>query len=183
VLIGTEYVTLEGTTTVAGSEAIALAAPGVVNAWPAGTAVRPVAVANDASAQTALATALGGGLSGIATRAIDDASIGRAEADALAASTLTLLSGGVASVAGVMVDAQHANARNCWPGASVVCTVTSPVTVSGTYRIQQVMLTPITLNGSKSWTRTFQAAPVLRGGELLDTLGQVVTPLGSRFGY
>jgi hypothetical protein len=180
-LVGAEYVTVEGTTTVVGSEAIAIASPGLVRGYPAGTAVRPVGVADDATAQTALATKLGGGLSGIAVRALDDDSLSASEAAALASNTLALISSGVASVAGTMIDAWHTDARNCWPGASIVATVSSPITVSGTFRIQSVTLCPITIAGGvKTWTRSFHAAPVARGFEVLDTLAQSPT---SRFRY
>jgi len=179
-LLGTEYLSYTGTTTTVGAEAVTCSS-GAVHTWPTGTPVRPVAVANDTAAQTALETALGAGLSGIATRAVDDDRLGRSEAEALATSTLALLSGGVTTVAGGMVDAQHTGARNCWPGASLVCSLTSPVTVGGTYRIQQVALSPLMLNGAKTWARMFQAAPVSRGHELLQTLG--AAEKSSRFVY
>lgn len=169
--VGSDLVTYGGTTTVPGAEKL-VTISGLTQDWPEGTVVRPVITVNDASAQTTLSTTLGAeGFSGIAVRTIDDASLTSAEAAALAAGDLSLLSAGVATLTGRMVDGVHTHATNCWPGATISVSMTSPITLSGTWRIQRVTFRPRqTSSGTLRWERTFVAGPVARGTELLDLL-------------
>lgn len=170
--IGTDLVTYAGTTNVSGSEALVGTLSGLTRDWPEGTPVRPVITVNDSSAQTTLATTLGGGLSGIAIRSIDDDTLTAAEATARANADLDLLSAGVPMLQGIMVDGVHTDAQHCWPGATITVSLTSPVTLSGTWRIQSVRLSPRgTVGGGTRWARAFTASPVRRGTELIDLLG------------
>lgn len=168
--LGTDLITYVSTTTVTGSEAL-VGISGVTQDWPIGTSVRPVIEADDSSAQTALATLLGGSLSGIAVRAEDASSLTRSEATAKASAILDFYSAGVSQLSGVLVDGRHDDAQHAWPGASVSVTLTSPVTVSGTWRIQSVTFTPRGLvGGGTRWVRQIAAGPVARGTELVDLL-------------
>jgi hypothetical protein len=170
VYVGTDLVTYGSTTTVPGAEKL-VTISGLGQDWPAGTSVRPVITVNDTSAQTALATKIGSGFSGIATRVIDDDTLTAAEAAGVAAGDLSLLSAGVPMLTGTMVEGVHTDAEHCWPGATISVSLTSPVTLSGTWRIQRVTLRPRnTAGGTVQWIRQFVAAPVGRGTEVLDLL-------------
>lgn len=166
---GTDLIAYTSGTTVPGSESLS-SVTGLTRDWAAGTPVAVVAEVDDAEAQTALATALGGGLSGVAVRWIEDDALVYAEAAALGQGELARLKSGVATVSGRMFDGLHAGAASVQPGASVTVNVTTPIAVSGTFKVQAVTLTREVIHGAARWVRTFTAGPVLRGYEVLERL-------------
>lgn len=130
--------------------------------WPAGTEVRAYAVVDDSAAQTALATALGFGRSGIAVKLVDDPTLTYNGCVARGTAELARYADGYTELRGSMCDSRHTDATNVQPGATITVNITAPVTVSGTYRVQTVDYVPRWVNGAHRFVRTFMAAPTNR---------------------
>lgn len=111
---------------------------GVTDDIAQGTLVQVYVEVNDATAQSDLATKLGGGRSGIATHSIANEAWSLAEATAMAGAHLTLLKAPqvALTIAGVAVPAAQMLRQEV--GAVLAASVTVPMTVSGDYRVQQV---------------------------------------------
>ena len=153
-------------TTVSGSETLA-SVSGLTRDWPEGTEVRALVTVNDASAQTTLASLLGGGMSGVAVSKIEANSANSATGSTIGANYLGTYSGGVTEVRGRMTDIKHTGATALQAGTIVTLNITAPATVSGSYRTQTVTLTPRRVSGVDRWQRAFVAAPVNRYNQAL----------------
>jgi hypothetical protein len=92
----------------------------------------------DASATTALATTLGGGLSGQATHYLKDGRLSLAEATARAAADTSRLGGALQDTSFTYKTPQ----RYVRAGRSVTLNITAPLTLSGTGTLQVVTLEP-----------------------------------------
>lgn len=108
---------------------------GLTKEIPQGTLVRFYVMAEDASAQTTLATALGGGLSGIATLKIET-DAGRDLATAIATAELAKRKTTFTQLQYTTYDQTHTGASRTIPGQTVSVSLTAPTSVSGTYRVQ-----------------------------------------------
>lgn len=145
---------------------------GVTDDIAQGTAVQVYVESNDAAAQTALATKLGGGRSGIATHSLSNEDWSLAEATAMAGAHLTLLKDTqqAVNITGVAVPAAKMLQHEV--GAIIAASATTPMTVSGDFRIQQV-----TVSAFSSMAETepaFNVVAVARstvGVNLFDLLG------------
>jgi hypothetical protein len=101
-----------------------------------GEPVNVLVTTNDTSAQTAIATALGGGLSGIILDVQQDGRLSRAECAGRGTADLAFLS---AIIKGVKYTTANEFSR---VGKMVSVTVTEPVAVSASFRIQSVTMRP-----------------------------------------
>lgn len=133
---------------------------------PQGASVRVRAMAEDATAQSDLATLLGGGLSGLAELTIEsDANVDMAQAiaDAELAKRKSLYK----SLTYLAYDQTHTDAANTVPGQTVSVSLTAPTTVSGTFRVQEVQMSVREggkLAGSTlAFQRRVTCAPYFRG--------------------
>jgi len=94
--------------------------------------------ATDATATTALATILGGGLSGQATNYLQDGRLSISEATARATADLATFSGSLDEVSFTYKTPQ----RYVRAGRLVTLNITAPFTLSGTFTLQSVELKP-----------------------------------------
>lgn len=149
---------------------------GVVSDVVAGAAIRVRAMAEDASAQSDLATALGGGLSGIAELTLPMEGDRDLVTD-IAAAELAKRKSAFKSLTYTADDERHSGAFGTVPGQTVTVDLTTPTTVSGTYRVQQVDLslrTGGTLSGtSVDFTRRINLGPYFRGLNVARRLAKV----------
>jgi hypothetical protein len=99
-----------------------------------GQVVQVLAQADDAAAQTALATVLGGGRSGVAVGWFNDGRLSQAEVDDRAAADVAFFKAAVPSLS------YTTSARYHEPGKTVAVSTTDPVTISGDFTIQQVVM-------------------------------------------
>lgn len=106
---------------------------GVTTEIPQGASVRVYALAEDSSAQTTLASALGA--SGIATLRIET-DAGRDLAVAIAAAELAKRKSTFTQLQYTAYDQTHAGASRTLPGQTVSVSLTAPTSVSGTFRVQ-----------------------------------------------
>lgn len=109
---------------------------GITYDIPEGGQVQVVAQADDATAQTNLATALGGGRSGIAVAWFADDRLSQTEVTARASADLTFYKSEIPTLSYVTTARYHE------PGKIVSATVTSPISFSGDFRIQRVTTRP-----------------------------------------
>ncbi|MFN2581809.1 MAG: hypothetical protein ABR498_03600, partial [Candidatus Dormibacteria bacterium] len=124
---------------------------GVTTDIPQGARVLVYRQANDTTAQTAMATTLGG-LSGIVAHFIQDDSLTDSEAALLAAEDVASFKDAPSGLQYDVVD------RVSLPGKMVAVSITTPITISGSYRIQSVTLTPYAVSGSNmSFSRRVNA--------------------------
>lgn len=100
--------------------------------------VNLIVEAEDSGAQTALATLLGGGLSGQATHYLQDRRYSLTEATARADADISTFGGSLQEATFTYKTPQ----RYVRAGRSVTLAVTSPLSVSGTFTLQSVELTP-----------------------------------------
>lgn len=105
-----------------------------------GGAVFVRAVSEDASAQSDLATLIGGGASGVAEVTVADGRAGRDMAYDLAASLLARRKTTYKALNYTTDDQTHDGAQQTVPGQTVAVNVSSPVSVSGTFRVQEVQI-------------------------------------------
>lgn len=114
-----------------------LTVSGVTTDVPAGAEIRVRAMVEDTSAQTDLATALGGGLSGVAELTLA-MHVDRDLAVDVATAELAKRKTAFKSLTYATYDQVHDGAQGTVPGQTVTVDLTAPTTVSGTYRVQQV---------------------------------------------
>lgn len=146
VVSGRNLVTYSGLSTSSGAGTLT-GVSGILYDIATGDEIKIIVDDEDAAAQTALATILGGGLSGQVTNYMQDGRLSLSEATARAAEDLSTFGGSLEDVS--WTYGRHtatASApiyqRYVRAGRSVVLDVTSPITVSGTFTIQSVTLTP-----------------------------------------
>jgi hypothetical protein len=135
VLVGSAIISYSGVSAASGPGEIT-GCSGLTREIPQGETVATLAQADDSAAQTALATVLGGGRSGIAVGWFSDGRLSYGEAAARSTSDVAFYKEAVPSLA------YTTSARYHEPGKTVSVSVTDPVTVSGDFRIQSVVMTP-----------------------------------------
>ena len=118
---------------------------GITYDIPQGEAINVFVRVNDTTAQTALATALGGGLSGIAVHYQADKRLTLPEATGRANKILTNRKNGSDEIRYDTYDDIHTASKFTVPGKLASVSVTAPETISGTYRVQQVVFRPRTI--------------------------------------
>jgi len=114
----------------------------------------------DSAADTALATLLGGGLSGQATAFLQDGRLSQGEAETRATQDLATFGGSLEEVSFTYVRPL----RHLRPGRTLTLNITSPLTVSGAFTIQAVEIVPYGRTG-EAFTNVFQTvslSPYLR---------------------
>lgn len=111
---------------------------GILYDIAAGEAVDLIVDVTDGAAETALATLLGGGLSGQATNYLQDGRLSESEATARASADLDTFGSALEDVAFTYQTPQ----RYARAGRSVTLSVSSPLSVAGTFSIQAITLTP-----------------------------------------
>jgi len=145
---------------------------GITADIPQGSAVQVFAQADDSSAQTALASTLGGGRSGVAVEQVANDAWTYTESAAQASARLALLKTpqSVLNVMAVAVPAAKVFQHEV--GAIVAANVTSPQTISGDYRIQRVVIGPWSslAETEPRFTVTVDAKSTV-GVDLFDILG------------
>jgi hypothetical protein len=109
---------------------------GITADIPAGEQVSILVTVDDTAAQTALAALLGGGLSGIVTDYHQDERLSIEEATARATSDLAAFSEALPMLEYSDTD------RYLRIGQSVTATITAPLSISDTFRIQAISITP-----------------------------------------
>jgi hypothetical protein len=130
---------------------------------PQGTTVSVLAQADDATAQTALATLLGGGRSGVAVGWFADGRLSQGEVDQRAAEDVAAFKSAIPALAYATAQRYHE------PGKSVVVSTTDPVTISGTFRIQQVVMRPYGVVAGNTPSFEYQVTcRVFRRADILD---------------
>ena len=100
--------------------------------------VKLVVVSTDAAATTALATLLGGGLSGQATAHVQDGRLSSSEATARASAELATFGGALEEAGFTYVN----HVRHARAGMPVTLAVATPVAVAGTFTLQALTITP-----------------------------------------
>lgn len=105
-----------------------------------GDAVTVYVEAEDGTAQSDLATLLGGSLSGVAEIVINDGRAGLDMATDLAASALARRQATYKSLGYVTQDQTHTGAQQTVPGQTVTVDLSAPLALSGTYRVQEVQI-------------------------------------------
>lgn len=139
---------------------------GITAHIPQGSEVQVRVMAEDASAQSDLATLLGGGLSGIAELTLTaDADIDLATQ--IAAAELDKRKAVFKGMTYSAQDQVHTGASKAVKGQNVSVNITAPTTVSGTFRIQEVQI-GVKPNGKLSGTtlgfeRRVNLGPYFRG--------------------
>jgi len=145
---------------------------GVTDDIAQGTLVQVYVEANDATAQSDLATTLGGGRSGIATHSIANEDWSLAEATAMAGAHLTLLKDPLVTLTVDGVALPAAQMLRHEVGAVLEANVTSPMTVSGDYRVQQVTVSAFSsMAESEPFFNVSLSARSTVGVNLFDLLG------------
>ena len=109
---------------------------GLSESIPQGATVSVIAQADDATAQTALATILGGGRSGVAVGWFTDARLSQADVTLRASEDVAAFKDPIPALSYTTAKRFHE------PGKTVAVTFTDPITVSETFRIQQVVMRP-----------------------------------------
>lgn len=147
---------------------------GIVRDIPQGAEVRVRETAEDGTAQTTLATLLGG-LSGVAELTIQMPA-DRALAAAAASAELAKRKNVFAALAYTAQDQVHTGAALTVPGQTVSVSLTAPTTVSGTFRIQEVEMRVKpkgTLSGTRlGFERRVKLGPYFRGLNVARRLAQ-----------
>lgn len=133
---------------------------------PQGAEVLVRAVAEDGTAQTDLATLIGGGVSGIAEVRVSEGRAQRDMAVDLAASLLARRKTTYKALSYATQDQVHTGAQQTVPGQTVSVNLTAPLAVTGTYRVQEVAIsvTPggTVSGGTLGFQRRVQLAPYFR---------------------
>lgn len=130
---------------------------------PQGTVVSVLAQADDATAQTALATVLGGGRSGIAVGWFADGRLSQGEVNQRAAADVAAFKNAIPALSYTVAQRYHE------PGKTVDVSTTDPVTIADTFRIQQVVMRPYGVVAGNTPRFEYQVTcRVFRRADLLD---------------
>lgn len=111
---------------------------GLTTDVPQGAAAQVRVVVEDSSAQTALATLLGGGMSGVAEIMIQAGGEGIDTCTGIANSVLAVRKASQVQLSYRAQDQVHTGAQETVPGQVVSVSLSSPSTVSGDFRVQSV---------------------------------------------
>ena len=147
---------------------------GLARDIPQGAAVRVRETASDSTAQSDLATLLGG-LSGVAELTIQMPA-DRALAAAAASAELAKRKSVYSAISYTAQDQVHTGAALTVPGQTVDANLTSPTTLTGTYRVQEVEIRVKpkgTLSGTRlGFERRVKLGPYFRGLNVARRLAQ-----------
>ncbi len=161
--VGELVITYTGTSVARGAGTLT-GVSGVTSEIPQGSTVRVYAMAEDSSAQTTLATALGA--SGIATLRLET-DAGRDLVVAIAAAELAKRKSTFTQLQYTAYDQTHTGASKTIPGQTVSVSITAPTSVSGTYRVQaaEISMRPggKLAGTSLQFQRRVTLAPYFRG--------------------
>ncbi len=139
---------------------------------PQGGAVRVYALAEDGTAQSSLATTLGGGRSGIAVHTVSNDAWSLGECEGMAGAHLALLKDPQVSLTVQAVAMSAAEMEQQEPGAILTASVTTPQTISGDFRLQSVTVRAFgPLSDSQPRFSVSIAARNTVGVDLFDLLG------------
>lgn len=130
-----------------------------------GATVSVLAQADDVTAQTALATVLGGGRSGVAVGWFSDGRLSQAELDARAAADVEAFKSAIPALSYVTTKRYHE------PGKTVSASISDPLTISDTFRIQHVVMRPYgAVTGNAPTFEYAVTCRVFRRADLLDSV-------------
>lgn len=134
----------------------------------------PIAVSvkvDDAAAQTALATVLGGGRSGVVSNVLSDAAWTLAEATQRANADVQFNKAAAQAIEYTVI-AKSAVVRTHLPGAVVTASVTTPLTISGAFTIQSVTIVPFDTQAAADdpWLQARISAGTVTRANLADYL-------------
>lgn len=147
-------------------------ASGITSDISQGTDVSVYAVVNDSTAQTALATTLGGGRSGVAIHTIANDAWSLTEATGMAGAHLALLKDPQVAIQVQAEAMTAAEMQQQEPGAVISATVTTPQTISGSFRLQQVTVRAFgPLNATEPRFSVALSSRNTVGVDLFDLLG------------
>lgn len=164
VLIGNDVVTYSGRSALNGPGTLT-GCSGIDREIAQGAQVQVLAQVDDATAQTALATVLGGGRSGVAVGWFGDTSLSQAEATARATKDVEFYKQAIPSLS------YTTSARYHEPGKTVTVSTTDPVTISGDFRIQQVVMTPFGAVAGNTPSFQYQVScRLVRRADVIDLL-------------
>lgn len=139
---------------------------------PQGATVQVYAVADDGPAQSALASALGGGRSGVAVHSVANEAWSSDEVSRMASAHLSLLK---APMRAVTLSGVTVTAGRLWqhePGTILTSTVTQPQTIDGQFRVQRVNVSAMSsLAESEPIFRVTADARSTVGVDLFNILG------------
>lgn len=164
VLVESALITYAGVSAASGPGSLT-GCSGFTKEIPQGATVATLAQADDSAAQTALATVLGGGRSGVAVGWFSDSRLSLGEASARCVSDVALFKEAIPSLGYTTSDRYHE------PGKTVAVSVTDPVTVSGDFRIQSIVMTPFgPIEGNTPRFQYRVECRLARRADLLDLL-------------
>lgn len=130
---------------------------------------------DDVTAQTNLATILGGVASGIATHWVNDGRLSQSEASTRAQADLTKYGGALQTITYVTRDRFHYNGFWTMPGKTATVTITTPIAVSDVFRIQAVewSVDSDLTTATPGWRRRVTLGAINRQLELVDRLALI----------
>lgn len=160
---GTNLITYTGVSTGSGAGSIT-GCSGIITDLPANQPVNVYVQADDAAAQTAFATLLGGGASGIAVQYVADGRLSLAECTTRATDDLAFYK---AQLSTIQYTTTNAYTR---AGRSVAVTLTKPIALTNTLRVQSMRLRGrrAVVGASLKFDRLITASPAKR--QLADAL-------------
>jgi hypothetical protein len=130
---------------------------------PQGTTVAVLAQADDATAQTALAAVLGSGRSGVSVGWFSDGRLSQGEVTQRAAADVEAFKSAIPALSYTVAQRYHE------PGKTVSVSTTDPVTISDTFRVQQVVMRPYGIVAGNTPSFEYQVTcRVFRRSDLLD---------------
>lgn len=128
-----------------------------------GAKVSVLAQADDSAAQTALATVLGGGRSGVSVGWFSDGRLSQAEVDARAAADVDAFKSATPALSYVTAKRYHE------PGKTVSVSISDPFAIADTFRVQQVVMRPFGIVAGTTPTFEYQVqCRVFRRADLID---------------
>lgn len=135
-IVTQNIITYTGTSTASGVGSLT-GVTGLVYEVPQGSEVNILNITVGSAETTALATLLGGGLSGQATHAVSNNRISAAECAARGQAELDVFGAAITDFEYVTMSDRYTRV-----GRQVTASITSPLTISGTFRIQAVVIHP-----------------------------------------
>lgn len=156
VISGRSIMTYSGVSTASGSGSLT-GISGLLDDLSVGDSVNIIVTSTDSAATTALATRLGGGLSGQATNYLSDQRLSATEAAARGATDLAIFDAPLEEAGWTYKSVK----RWLRVGQSVTLSITNPITVSGSFLIQTVQWKPYGVFGG-SHTDVFQSVEASR---------------------
>lgn len=168
VIAGTSIITYTGVSPASGSGSLT-GCSGVLDDIAVGDAVDLLVNVSDGAAITALATVLGGGLSGQATNYLEDGRLSFSEATARSSADLATFSTALKDLSFVLKLPK----RLVRAGRAITLSISNPFSMAGDFTIQAVTLTPYGKVGGTS----FEVLQRIDLGNFRRTMQEVMTEL------